>query len=172
MILLSPCADLVAHIRHLGPVLSRIPATFCLIRVLHPRGDSESPCRTLRTAGPAIEPIYVLASRNVLAFLAGFPRTFLETGYAERFLDMYRTLRDRMARDMGEEQVRYYEMKDAIHDHLIFPFEKPLNRDVLKALEVWLTDGILQTAWNNWCTISLRLASVCGTAGGVRSCCS
>jgi len=81
------------------------------------------------------------ASLDAVALFDDFPRTFIELGDAERFVDMCRTLRDKMVVDMGKERVTYYEAKDAIHDHLLFPFEEPQNTKSLEAIATWLAEG-------------------------------
>ncbi|KAI5995769.1 Alpha/Beta hydrolase protein [Pisolithus orientalis] len=68
---------------------------------------------------------------------AGFPRTFIIAGGAERLVDQIRTLRDKMAKDMEASQVGYYEGTDAIHDYFIFTWH-PGRFDVLKAIQEWL----------------------------------
>lgn len=66
-----------------------------------------------------------------------FPRTFIAAGGAERFLDLIRTLRDRMVKDMGEAHVTYHEADDAIHDYLVFPWH-PSRAATLTAVQKWL----------------------------------
>ncbi|PCH43942.1 alpha/beta-hydrolase [Wolfiporia cocos MD-104 SS10] len=83
------------------------------------------------------------ASGSVDAGFKGFPRTYIELGYAERFVDMRRTLYDRMVRDMGESRVGYYEVRDAIHDYLLFPFEEKQTKEVMQKLDRWLADRIV-----------------------------
>lgn len=73
----------------------------------------------------------------VQARFMGFPRTFIVSGGAERFLDQIRTLRDRMMRDMGEGQVTYYEERDGIHGFLSFP-SHPGGHATLGAIRDWL----------------------------------
>ncbi|KAI6110205.1 Alpha/Beta hydrolase protein [Pisolithus croceorrhizus] len=73
----------------------------------------------------------------VQARFEGFPRTFIIAGGAERLLDQIRTLRDKMVKDMGANQVRYYEGTDAIHDFVIFPLY-PGRFDAFKAIQEWL----------------------------------
>lgn len=71
------------------------------------------------------------------ARFTGFPRTFIQAGGAERFLDQIRTLKGKMVADMGEDQVTYYEATDAIHDYLAFPWH-PACPPTLKAIQQWL----------------------------------
>lgn len=76
------------------------------------------------------------------AHFGGFPRTFLATGTAERLYDSARTLRKKMAADMGEGigkgQITYFEGKDAVHDFLVFTWH-PCRPAALKAIQQWLT---------------------------------
>lgn len=73
----------------------------------------------------------------VNARFTDFPRTFIQAGGAERFLDQIRTLRDKMVADMGENKVTYYEAADAVHDYLVFPWH-PACPPTLKAIQQWL----------------------------------
>lgn len=68
----------------------------------------------------------------------GFPRTFISSGGAERLLDQMRMLRSRMARDLGDENVTYYEAPDAIHDFLAMPFWEPARGETLRRIGEWL----------------------------------
>ncbi|KAG5353784.1 hypothetical protein C0989_002567 [Termitomyces sp. Mn162] len=67
----------------------------------------------------------------------GFPRTFLVAGGAEVLYDQIITLRDRMAKDLGD-QFTYYEAKDAFHDYLIFEWHEPERTETLKAIAKWV----------------------------------
>ncbi|KAF8558041.1 alpha beta-hydrolase [Imleria badia] len=71
----------------------------------------------------------------------GFPRTFIVTGTAERFYDATRTLRKKMAAEMGEGvgegHVMYFEGKDAVHDFLVFTWH-PCRPATLEAIQQWL----------------------------------
>ena len=62
-----------------------------------------------------------------ISLLRCFPQTvkhiseaFLATGTAERMYDATRTLERKMAAEMGEGQVTYFEGKDAAYDFLVF----------------------------------------------------
>lgn len=68
----------------------------------------------------------------------GFPRTFIVAGGAEIFLDSIRTLRDRMAKDLDDEQLRYLEAEDGIHDYLIFGWHEPERTDTFKQIAKWV----------------------------------
>jgi len=139
MILLSPWADLGTS--HSTPTSSAITSTSDFLPDLH----SGIFAATLRAyTGPlgltAINTNRYLspASLNIDVSFVGFPRALIAVGGAERFLDMSRTLKDRMARDIGGDDVLYWESPDAIHDHMLFPFEEPQNTATLKAIEDWL----------------------------------
>ncbi|KAG6891464.1 hypothetical protein C0992_006195 [Termitomyces sp. T32_za158] len=67
----------------------------------------------------------------------GFPRTFLVAGGAEVLYDQIITLRDRMVKDLGD-QLTYHEMKDAVHDYLIFEWHEPERTQTLKAIADWV----------------------------------
>ncbi|EGO00804.1 hypothetical protein SERLA73DRAFT_178747 [Serpula lacrymans var. lacrymans S7.3] len=72
----------------------------------------------------------------------GFPRTFLVAGGAELFRDQLRTLRNDMARDMGEGddtgQISYYEAPDGIHVYAMFAWHEPERSDTLSAIAQWI----------------------------------
>lgn len=87
-----------------------------------------------------ISPASLFAS-DAQAHFGGFPRTFIATGTAERFYDATRTLRKKMAAEMGEGigegQVMYFEGKDAVHDFLVFVWH-PCRSAALKEIQQWL----------------------------------
>jgi len=68
----------------------------------------------------------------------GFPKTFIVAGGAEVLLDQIRTLKERMFKDLGEENVEYYEAKDGIHDYLAFRWHEPERTDTYKELAKWI----------------------------------
>ncbi|KAJ8077342.1 hypothetical protein PM082_001772 [Marasmius tenuissimus] len=71
---------------------------------------------------------------------AGFPRTFLVVGGAEVLYDQDYTLKERMVRSMGEENVRWYEAKDGIHDYVALAIHEPERTDTLKAIAKWIKE--------------------------------
>lgn len=75
----------------------------------------------------------------------GFPRTLVCAGGAEPLLDSIRTLWWKMARDMGEGegkgQISYHEAKDAVHDHLLFPWYEPEVGETLRRISLWIDNG-------------------------------
>jgi acetyl esterase/lipase len=68
----------------------------------------------------------------------GFPKTFIVAGGAEVLLDQIRTLTERMLKDLGEENVKYYEAKDGIHDYLTISWHEPERTDTFKELAKWI----------------------------------
>jgi len=68
----------------------------------------------------------------------GFPKTFIVAGGAEVLLDQIRTLNKKMLKDLGEENVKYYEAKDGIHDYLAFGWHEPERTDTYKELAGWI----------------------------------
>ncbi|KAG5639419.1 hypothetical protein H0H81_002951 [Sphagnurus paluster] len=67
----------------------------------------------------------------------GFPRTLIVSGGAEVYYDQIATLRDRMAKDLGDE-LTYYEAKDGVHDYLIFEWFEPERSETLKGIAGWV----------------------------------
>jgi hypothetical protein len=43
-----------------------------------------------------------------------------------------------MVKDLGEENVRYYEAEDGFHDYLIFSFHEPERTDTFRELATWI----------------------------------
>ncbi|EED79265.1 hypothetical protein POSPLDRAFT_99965 [Postia placenta Mad-698-R] len=72
------------------------------------------------------------------ASFKGFPRTFIDVGTAERFLDMSHTLAQKMKRDLGDANVVYREAQDAVHCYMYLPFEAEEAAKSMKALEAFL----------------------------------
>lgn len=68
----------------------------------------------------------------------GFPRTFIVAGGAEVLLDQIRTFRDRMAKDLDSENLKYLEAKDGIHDYLVFEWHEPERTDALRQIAKWV----------------------------------
>ena len=66
-----------------------------------------------------------------------FPPTFITAGDAEILMDQIRTLQRRMKDDLGEDQVVYYEAKDAFHDYICFPWAEPERSATLIAIDRW-----------------------------------
>ncbi|KAJ3554264.1 hypothetical protein NM688_g3201 [Phlebia brevispora] len=68
----------------------------------------------------------------------GFPRTLNFVGGAEILRDQNRVLNERMVRDMGEDNVTYVEMPDAVHDFVSFDWHEPERSQALQIIEAWL----------------------------------
>ncbi|KAF5370846.1 hypothetical protein D9758_002007 [Tetrapyrgos nigripes] len=69
----------------------------------------------------------------------GFPKTFIVSGSAEMLYDCIVTLKDRMAKDMGEDNVRYWEAKDGIHDFIAIGLYEPERTQALQAIAEWVS---------------------------------
>ncbi|PCH43925.1 alpha/beta-hydrolase [Wolfiporia cocos MD-104 SS10] len=142
MILLSPWSDLgTSHETPESALLNNNHDFLVDVRTglfAHARRAYAGPLGFSATdANPYLSP----ASKFVNASFSGFPRTFIELGDAERFLDMCRSLRDAMVRDMGPDRVGYYEAPDAVHDHLVLPIKASAKREALRAIEDWFADA-------------------------------
>lgn len=90
-------------------------------------------------SNPYLSPGSIHADMGRISF-AGFPRTFIATGGAERFLDAALSLRAHMARDLGEgrDGVTYFCARDDFHGSLyIFPREQG-SLQTLAVLTQWL----------------------------------
>ena len=69
----------------------------------------------------------------------GFPRTMIVAGEAEMLVDQINALVRRMKRDLGEKG-HYYEVEDAVHDFILFPFLEPERTLALDAIAGWLLE--------------------------------
>ncbi|KAG5648519.1 hypothetical protein DXG03_003130 [Asterophora parasitica] len=85
---------------------------------------------------PYISPASLDPALNV--DFKGFPRTFIVAGGAEVLYDQIITLRDRMANDLGDNKVTYYEAKDGVHDYLVFEWHEPERSNTLRAIAKWV----------------------------------
>ncbi|KIK67329.1 hypothetical protein GYMLUDRAFT_37424 [Collybiopsis luxurians FD-317 M1] len=93
---------------------------------------------------PMISP----ASRNPAMKInfKGFPRTFIAAGGGEVFFDMISSLRDKMVKDLGEDngirpnegKVRFYSPAGAVHDWVALPFFEPERTNTLKEIASWV----------------------------------
>ncbi|KAF8183121.1 Alpha/Beta hydrolase protein [Pholiota molesta] len=66
-----------------------------------------------------------------------FPPTFIVAGGAEVLYDSIITLKERMAKDLGD-KVRYFEAPDGVHDYLIFTWHEPERTNTMKEINQWL----------------------------------
>jgi len=149
LLLLSPWADLGRS--HDGPNTSL--SNFCSYDYTAARGQGRTSYGKLAFLGPfglglaERSPYVSPASLNmsVGARFDGFPRTLICSGGAEALLDSIRSLWWKMERDMGggtgRGQVSYYEAKDALHDHIVFAWHEPENRQTLEVIASWIEKG-------------------------------
>lgn len=68
----------------------------------------------------------------------GFPRTFIISGGGEAWRDQIRLLRNKIAKDIGQEQVEYFEAPDAFHCFLMLPFTEPERSEALTRVAKWI----------------------------------
>ncbi|OCB91718.1 hypothetical protein A7U60_g1014 [Sanghuangporus baumii] len=69
----------------------------------------------------------------------GLPRkVYLLAGEAEICLDSYRTLKERLVGDLGEECVKYNEVSDATHDFITMPWHEPERTEALRDIGAWI----------------------------------
>ncbi|KAJ7169109.1 alpha/beta-hydrolase [Mycena crocata] len=68
----------------------------------------------------------------------GFPATYLLAGEAEIARDSIRTIRDRLYRDIGKEQVTYNEMKDVTHDVVAMQWFEPERTNAIIGICRWV----------------------------------
>ena len=70
----------------------------------------------------------------------GFPKTFIVAGGAEVLLDQIRTFKKRMVKDLGEENVKYHEAQDGIHDYLLFSWHEPERTNTFEEIAKWIRE--------------------------------
>jgi len=88
-------------------------------------------------SNPYISPGSVHPDMDPVSF-AGFPKTFIFGSTGETLFDQIRTLRAKMAKELGEDWVTYYEMEDAPHDAIVLFIWDKQNKAAYKAIEKWL----------------------------------
>jgi acetyl esterase/lipase len=74
---------------------------------------------------------------------SGFPRTFVVCGGVEYLAPAIRTLKERLAADIGESEgagVTYYEAEDAIHDYCAALWFEPKRTETLKVVGRWIAE--------------------------------
>ncbi|KAI0081516.1 alpha/beta-hydrolase [Panus rudis PR-1116 ss-1] len=71
----------------------------------------------------------------------GFPRTFIQGGNIEIFIDQIRTLRDKMREELGKDLVEYYEVDGGVHDCMGIPYWEPEIDSAFEAIREWLARG-------------------------------
>ncbi|KLO11019.1 alpha/beta-hydrolase [Schizopora paradoxa] len=79
------------------------------------------------------------ASLKLDASFKGWPRMFLNGGGAEVLIDQIRVLKQRMQRDMGEENVEFLEAPDAVHDYLSHELCEPERTQLINAVSNWVS---------------------------------
>lgn len=90
------------------------------------------------TKNPYLSPASISPAIESIVSFEGFPETFLVSGGAERIRDSVRTLKERLARDLGDGKVTYYEAPDGVHDFLAFTWHEPERTEVLGLLSSWV----------------------------------
>ncbi|KAF8070528.1 Alpha/Beta hydrolase protein [Lyophyllum atratum] len=141
LILLSPWADLgMSHERPTGSCHRFADSDY--IHVLEGGGGDYAKDAFLGPLGmgaaarnPYISPASLDPSMSI--DFKGFPRTFIVAGGAEVLYDQIVTLKDRMVKDLAD-QVTYFEVKDGVHDYLIFTWHEPERTETLKAIAKWV----------------------------------
>lgn len=68
----------------------------------------------------------------------GFPRTFIAVGSAELLFDQIRGFQGRMKASLGEENVVYFEAKDAVHDYMCLLFMEPETSQTVDLISKFL----------------------------------
>ncbi|TFK53958.1 alpha/beta-hydrolase [Heliocybe sulcata] len=98
-------------------------------------------CGPLGLAEAEVNPYISPASTHTSMSVSfkGFPRTFILCGGMEGLRDQIRVLRDRMVRDIGEENVVYCEPPGAIHDFLWVPWVEPERTNAWHEIANWLS---------------------------------
>lgn len=90
------------------------------------------------TRNPYLSPASVSPDIEPTVSFKGFPETFLVSGGAERIRDAVRTLKQRMARDLGDGRVTAFEAPGGVHDFLAFAWHEPERTEVLGLLSSWV----------------------------------
>jgi acetyl esterase/lipase len=83
----------------------------------------------------------VPGSKRSISF-KGFPKTFIDVGGHEVFLDQVVRLRDAMVEDMGAEMVRYNEVDCAVHDYLSFKAHELERTETFKKIADWVEERV------------------------------
>ncbi|KAJ8077339.1 hypothetical protein PM082_001769 [Marasmius tenuissimus] len=76
--------------------------------------------------------------RSMKASFDGFPKTFICAGEVENLYPQIQLLKERMVRDIGRDQVTYWEGKDESHDYLVFPWLSPTWERTMKEISDWI----------------------------------
>jgi acetyl esterase/lipase len=86
-------------------------------------------------ANPYISPASFHPSMNI--GFKGFPKAFITAGGAKQLRDQIRTLKEEMLKDLGEENLKYREEKDGVHNYLA-TVSLFMNRKGLIRIEHWI----------------------------------
>jgi acetyl esterase/lipase len=81
-----------------------------------------------------------LALASPRGLFTGFPPTCIVTGEAEQTLGPMQTARDRLVCDVGEENVRYLEYRDANHAFLSLPLFKTQRARAYGDMGRWIVE--------------------------------
>ena len=73
----------------------------------------------------------------VQGLFKGLPPTLIQLGEGEMMLDQMRTLKDRMKADMGDDMVKYVEVKDGTHILLALPWHEEEKKAVYQEVREW-----------------------------------
>jgi len=69
----------------------------------------------------------------------GFPKTFIAVGELEMLKDQITVLKEKMQRDIGEDNVGYYLAPLAVHDFIMLGWHEPERTDGLKKIAAWVS---------------------------------
>lgn len=77
-------------------------------------------------SNPYVSPASKLLPNSLQSDLfKGFPKTLILAGDHEQLIDSIRTFKTRLERDIGKDAVTYFEIKDAVHDIIVFHWFQP-----------------------------------------------
>lgn len=79
-----------------------------------------------------------LAEGTVEGLFGGLPRTLVIVGGCETQRDSMRTFRDRLVKDIGEEQVKYVEIEGATHDVIGVPWYDDHSEAAFRTIGDWI----------------------------------
>ncbi|KAG9033479.1 hypothetical protein FRB95_014758 [Tulasnella sp. JGI-2019a] len=167
LLLLSPWCDVTASHENSGDTASSLKnhhsdylvnpnielAQWALRAFLGPMGvDEATRNRFIAPGSLNLDP------EKVPGMFAGFPRTYIVSGTAERILDEIRVTQQRMVEDLNCDEgkgpdgklmrsrradgtfpwVTYDEVPDALHDFLMFPWHQPEVNQTFRRIDAWI----------------------------------
>jgi acetyl esterase/lipase len=103
-----------------------------------PGSEGEQDARLNPYISPASPEVLGLTGNPRTVSFRGFPRTWIDIGGFEVFLDQTRRLRDVMIEELGDEMVHYNEKAGAIHDYAALESNEPDGTETLIELTEWL----------------------------------